>query len=105
MRNLNLTRNRLLSSASPSFYPKEPRPVSVIIDSLKAQNAFLQGEVERFSNAVDNLSVQLADAKTRLAKYEQAQPDRSAMVPADQIGSESSADLDPDLLQENTVTH
>lgn len=37
-----------------------------IINSLKSQNAFLQGEVERFATAIDNLSQQLADALNRL---------------------------------------
>ncbi len=37
-----------------------------IINSLKSQNAFLQGEIERFATAVDNLSQQLAAALNRL---------------------------------------
>jgi len=46
--------------------------MSVIIDSLKKQNAFLQGEVERFAKAVDDLANQLADAQSRLSQYEPA---------------------------------
>lgn len=41
-----------------------------IISSLKSQNAFLQGEIERFATAVDNLSQQLADALNRLKPHD-----------------------------------
>ncbi|MDX3929236.1 MAG: hypothetical protein QHC90_25970 [Shinella sp.] len=44
--------------------------MSVLIDSLKAQNAFLQSEVERFAKAVDNLAAQLAEVQDRLAEFE-----------------------------------
>jgi hypothetical protein len=59
--------------------------VSVIIDSLKKQNAFLQGEVERFANAVDNLSMRLDAALKQLQAYEapEADIDTSAMTPAE----------------------
>lgn len=41
-----------------------------IINSLKSQNAFLRGEIERFATAVDNLSQQLADALNRLKPHD-----------------------------------
>lgn len=45
--------------------------MSVYADSLKKQNAFLQTEIERYANAVDNLSVQLAQERERSAALEQ----------------------------------
>lgn len=44
--------------------------MSVLVDSLKKQNAFLQDEVERFGRSVDSLSARLADALTRLREHD-----------------------------------
>lgn len=46
--------------------------MSTMIDSLKKQNAMLQGEVERFATAVDNLSAQLSEAYSILREHEPA---------------------------------
>ncbi|MDE1991666.1 MAG: hypothetical protein KGI75_04150 [Rhizobiaceae bacterium] len=52
--------------------------MSVIIDSLKKQNTFLQGEIERFATAVDELAARLASTQAQLAAH-QPQPE---FVPA-----------------------
>ncbi|WP_320188906.1 hypothetical protein RMS29_028270 (plasmid) [Agrobacterium rosae] len=44
--------------------------MSVLVDSLKRQNALLQEEVERFGRSVDSLSARLADALTRLRVHD-----------------------------------
>lgn len=44
--------------------------MSVLVDSLKKQNAFLQDEVERFGRSVDSLSARLADALNRLREHD-----------------------------------
>lgn len=46
--------------------------MSTIVDSLKKQNAMLQGEVERFAGAVDSLSAKLSDAYGLLRPHEPA---------------------------------
>lgn len=64
-------RNHLASSTHHTpITRKSTLAMSVIIDSLKKQNTFLQGEVERFANAVDNLAQQLSEALDRLKQYE-----------------------------------
>ncbi|MBN8949127.1 MULTISPECIES: hypothetical protein [unclassified Rhizobium] len=40
--------------------------MSTYLNSLKKQNEFLQGEVERFANAVDRLADQLSEAQSQL---------------------------------------
>jgi cell division septum initiation protein DivIVA len=54
--------------------------MSTLAESLKKQNEFLQGEVERFANAVDALAAQLVDAQKQIKALEAA---RSEMVPVD----------------------
>ena len=54
--------------------------MSVLIDSLKAQNAFLQSEVERFAKAVDSLASQLAQAQERLAGFEPSVASEEAVL-------------------------
>ncbi|MBB3607356.1 hypothetical protein [Rhizobium sp. BK602] len=44
--------------------------MSSLTASLKKQNEFLQGEVERFANAVDSLAAQLAEAQNRIKALE-----------------------------------
>lgn len=46
--------------------------MSTIADSLRKQNTMLQGEVERFAAAVDNLSAQLSEAYAVLRRYDPA---------------------------------
>ena len=57
------------------------------INSLKSQTAFLQGEVERFANAVDNLSRQLAAALNRLKPHD---PEFVASIVGDEPGEVAS---------------
>lgn len=44
--------------------------MSVLVDSLKRQNALLQEEWERFGRSVDSLSARLADALNRLRVHD-----------------------------------
>lgn len=44
--------------------------MSTLADSLKKQNAMLQGEVERFAAAVDSLSAQLSEAYSVLRQHD-----------------------------------
>lgn len=45
-----------------------------LAESLKKQNEFLQGEVERFANAVDALAAQLVDTQNQLKTLQAGQP-------------------------------
>jgi len=54
--------------------------MSSLAASLKKQNEFLQGEVERFANAVDNLAEQLVEAQNRIKTCQGIQPE---MIPAE----------------------
>ncbi|QND47651.1 hypothetical protein HB780_18390 [Rhizobium lusitanum] len=54
--------------------------MSTLAESLKKQNEFLQGEVERFANAVDALAAQLVDAQKQIKALEAVRPE---MVPVD----------------------
>jgi chaperonin cofactor prefoldin len=46
--------------------------MTVLVDSLKKQNEFLQAEVERFANAVDDLAQRLAQVSAQLEAKDQA---------------------------------
>ncbi|CAN7432613.1 hypothetical protein LJR251_002759 [Rhizobium rhizogenes] len=54
--------------------------MSTLSESLKKQNELLQGEVERFANAIDSLAAQLVDAQNQLKAL---QAMRAEMMPAD----------------------
>ncbi|MGV1833929.1 hypothetical protein ACQZ6C_04145 [Rhizobium rhizogenes] len=54
--------------------------MSTLAESLKKQNEFLQGEIERFANAVDSLAAQLVDAQNQFKALRDVQ---SEMMPAD----------------------
>ncbi|CAN7338127.1 hypothetical protein LJR251_001876 [Rhizobium rhizogenes] len=49
--------------------------MSTLAESLKKQNGLLQGEVERFANAVDSLAAQLVDAQNQLKALQAVQPE------------------------------
>ncbi|MCI9864871.1 hypothetical protein RHIZ_02810 [Rhizobium skierniewicense] len=77
--------------------------MSVLVDSLKKQNAFLQDEVERFGRSVDSLSARLADALNRLREHDpvyvaqalgEAVPE--PMMPAMDHLPPSQTDIHPD---------
>ncbi|AVA22175.1 MULTISPECIES: hypothetical protein [unclassified Rhizobium] len=59
--------------------------MSTFVNSLKKQNEFLQGEVERFASAVDDLAGQLAQARAQLEAKQRVgvASERSEMEPAD----------------------
>jgi cell division septum initiation protein DivIVA len=54
--------------------------MSTLAESLKKQNELLQGEVERFANAVDGLAAQLVEAQNQIKALQAARPE---MVPAE----------------------
>ncbi|MDL2397474.1 hypothetical protein [Rhizobium mayense] len=59
--------------------------MSALSNSLKKQNEFLQGEIERVANVVDDLAEQLAQARVQPEAKQEAlvAPEYSAMRPAD----------------------
>lgn len=57
--------------------------MSTLVKSLKKQIELLQGEVELYANAVDNLAGELAEARNQLqALAPPSEVDTSQMVPA-----------------------
>lgn len=67
--------------------------MSTHVNSLKKQIELLQGEVETYANAVDNLAGQLAAAHNQLQLH--GQPigvDISQMVPANELEKKAAAE-------------
>lgn len=68
--------------------------MSTLAQSLKKQNEFLQAEIERYANAVDNLAAQLVEAQNQIKTYQGIQPE---MIPAEHDETAEDEAIGPEL--------
>lgn len=66
--------------------------MSVLVDSLKKQNEFLQAEVERFAQAIDDLAAQLAQTRAELKAKQEAEI-------APEMASDGEALVNPTIVE------